>query len=72
MFLFSRAELPLVCNTIPALQEVEEALALVCDHASMPKVIRVAAHASIMLAERYHSMNDEREVYQIAIGEFYD
>jgi hypothetical protein len=61
-----------VCDTIPALQEVEEALALVRDHASMPKVIRVAAHASLMLAEKYHSMNDECEVYRIAIGEFCD
>ena len=41
-----------MCDTIPALQEVEEALALVCDHASMPKVIHVAAHASLMLAEK--------------------
>ena len=59
-----------MCDTIPVLQEVEEALALVHDHASMPKVICVAAHASLMLVEKYHSMNDECEVYRIAIAEF--
>jgi hypothetical protein len=66
--LFSRAELPLICDTIPMLQEVEEALALVREHTSLPKVIRVAAHAALMLAEKYHSLNDECEVYRIAIG----
>lgn len=50
------------------LQEVEEALKLVRKHVSMPKVIRVAAHAALMLAQKYHSLNDECEVYRIAIG----
>jgi hypothetical protein len=50
------------------LQEVEEALELVWEHAAMPKVIRVAAHAALMLAQKYHSLNDECEVYRIAIG----
>jgi hypothetical protein len=50
------------------LQEVEEALEIVHEHAAMPKVIQVAAHAALMLAQKYHLLNDECEVYQIAIG----
>lgn len=67
--LFSRAELPLVCDTIPMLHDVEVALGLVRDHSSLPNVIRVAAHAALMLAEKYHSFNDKCEVYCIAVGE---
>lgn len=66
--LFSQAELPLVSQTIPMLQELEDSLALVRDCESLPNVLRVAAHASLMLAEKYHSLNDECEVYRIAIG----
>lgn len=58
-------------NTIPMLQEVEESPEIVRDHTGMPAVIRVAAHAGLLLAQKYHSMNDECEVYRIAIGNNY-
>lgn len=58
-------------NTIPMLQEVEESLEMVREHTGMPAVIRVAAHAGLLLAQKYHSMNDECEVYRIAIGNNY-
>jgi hypothetical protein len=69
--LFSQSEVPLVSNTIPMLQEVEESLEIVRDHTDMPAVIRIAAHAGLLLAQKYHSMNDECEVYRIAIGNTY-
>jgi len=53
------------------LQEVEESLEIVWDHTGMPAVIHVAAHAGLLLAQKYHSMNDECEVYWIAIGNNY-
>lgn len=52
------------------LQELEDSLKIVQEHASLPNVLRVAAHAALMLAEKYHSLNDECEVYRIAIGAF--
>ena len=58
-------------NTIPMLQEVEESLEIVRDHTGMPAVIRVTAHAGLLLAQKYHSMNDECEVYWIAISNNY-
>jgi hypothetical protein len=60
-----------VSNTIPMLEEVEESLEIVQDHTGMPAVICVAAHAGLLLAQKYHSMNDECEVYQIAISNNY-
>jgi len=60
-----------VSNTIPMLQEVEESLEIVRDHTGMPAVIRVTAHAGLLLAQKYHSMNDECEVYWIAISNNY-
>lgn len=50
------------------LQHIEESLTLVEAHTELPKVIRVAAHAALMLTQKYHSLNDECEVYRIAMG----
>ena len=58
-------------NTIAMLQEVEESLKIVQDHTDMPAVICIAAQAGLLLVQKYHSMNDECEVYQIAIGNIY-
>ena len=44
---------------------------MVREHTSMPAVICVAAHAGLLLAQKYHLMNDECEVYRIAIGNNY-
>ena len=50
------------------LQHIEESLTLVAAHAELPKVIRVTAHAALMLMQKYHTLNDECEVYCIAMG----
>jgi hypothetical protein len=50
------------------LQRIEESLTLVEAHIELPKVIQVAAHAALMLTQKYHSLNDECEVYRIAMG----
>jgi len=50
------------------LTDLEDALKRVREHESLPNVLRVAAHAALMLAEKYYSLNDECEVYHIAIG----
>ena len=50
------------------LQHIEELLTLVAAHTELPKVIWVAAHAALMLTQKYHSLNDECEVYHIAMG----
>lgn len=52
------------------LDDVEDALVRVREEAELPNVLRVAAHAALMLAQKYHSMNDECEVYRIAIGKY--
>lgn len=53
------------------LDDLEDALKRVREHESLPNVLRVAAHAALMLAEKYHSLNDECEVYRIAIGMYF-
>ena len=50
------------------LQHIEESLTLVAAHTKLPKVIQVAVHAAFMLMQKYYSLNDECEVYHIAIG----
>lgn len=52
------------------LDDVEDALVCVQEEAELPNVLRVAAHAALMLAQKYHSMNDECEVYRIAISKY--
>jgi hypothetical protein len=44
-------------------------LKLVRDDVESPNVVRVAACAAIMVAEKYYSMTDDCEVYALAIGE---
>ena len=50
------------------LQHIEVSLTQVAVHAELPKVIQVVAHAALMLMQKYHTLNDECEVYRIAMG----
>lgn len=50
---------------------LEDALRRVCEHKSLPNVLHIVAHAALMLAEKYHSLNDECKVYHIAIGMYF-
>lgn len=50
------------------LDDVERSLVKARDDEANPNVARVAAHASLLLLEKYHSLTDECEVYRIAIG----
>lgn len=53
------------------LDAVEVALIKARDNVDAPSVVRVAAHAALLLIQKYHSLTDECEVYCIAIGETY-
>ncbi|KAH8110930.1 hypothetical protein DFH11DRAFT_728116 [Phellopilus nigrolimitatus] len=64
---FSQSEVPLVHETIPMLSDLEVALTKVRDAADLPNVIRVAAHASLLVCQKYFALTDECEVYRIAI-----
>lgn len=68
--LFSRADVPLVMDTIPMLEDMETALKKVRAHEPLPNVIRIAAEASLLVIDKYYALNDECEVYRIAIGRF--
>jgi hypothetical protein len=67
---FSRAEVPLIVEALPMLDAIEEALVHIRDdeEEDLPNVIRVAAHAALLLLDKYFSLTDECEVYRIAIG----
>ena len=51
------------------LTDIRTALDSVRNDESLPNVIRVAAHATRLVADKYDNLCDESEVYKIAIGE---
>jgi hypothetical protein len=55
-------------DVIPMLEDLETAMIKVRNAVDLPHVIRVAAHAALMVIDKYYSLTDECEVYQIAIG----
>ncbi|KIJ58079.1 hypothetical protein HYDPIDRAFT_103308 [Hydnomerulius pinastri MD-312] len=65
--LFSRAEVPLIPNSVPMLTRLEGGLRSVSNDAELPPVIHVAAYAGVLLSEKYYNVMDECEVYRIAI-----
>jgi hypothetical protein len=50
------------------LDAIESALIKARDNTEVPNVVRVAAHASLLLLQKYHSLTDDCEIYRIAIG----
>ena len=70
--LFSKAEVPLVADTIPMLEDLEQCMVAVRDQAKgqLPNSIRVAAQASLLIIDKYFSPLQMIgcEVYQIPIG----
>lgn len=50
------------------LDATESSLIKARDDEGNPNVARVAAHAAILLLDKYHSLTDECEIYRIAIG----
>jgi hypothetical protein len=66
--LFSRAEVPLVYEVIPMLENLEDQLTNIRNDASLPDVIRIAAIAALIVVGKYYALTDDTEVYRIAIS----
>lgn len=66
--LFSCAEVPLVHKVIPILLLLEERLEFVRDAQDLPKVIRIAAIAGLLIVKKYSKLSELLEVYRIAMG----
>ncbi|KAJ7147415.1 hypothetical protein C8R43DRAFT_889998, partial [Mycena crocata] len=66
--LFSRKEVPLVHEIIPMIEDLERALIKVENASDLLPVVRVAAHAALLILQKYHSLTDDCEIYRIAIG----
>ncbi|KAJ7107694.1 hypothetical protein C8R44DRAFT_834190 [Mycena epipterygia] len=64
---FSQAETPLISDRISALEDLIYSLKQVRDDEESSNIVRVAACAAVMVAEKYFSLNEECEVYAIAI-----
>ncbi|KAJ6556343.1 hypothetical protein B0H19DRAFT_1293404, partial [Mycena capillaripes] len=69
---FSQSETPLISDSIGALEDLLTSLRNVRDDDKTSDVVRVAACAGVMVAEKYISLTDECEVYSIAIVMFPD
>ncbi|KAJ6527354.1 hypothetical protein DFH09DRAFT_935648, partial [Mycena vulgaris] len=67
---FSQAETPLISDTIGALEDSILSLRGVQADPLSSSVVYVAACAAVMVAEKYFSLNDDCEVYAIAIGKY--
>jgi hypothetical protein len=66
--LFSQKDTPLVPGAVPMLSRLETALRNVSNDSGVAEVIRVAAHAGVLLSEKYYTLLEECEVYSISIG----
>lgn len=76
--LFSQVEVPLIPDVVPMLYEMEMSFLRIRDadgpsfddlqQVRLPNTIRVAAQAALLLINKYFSLTDECELYQIAIG----
>jgi hypothetical protein len=67
--LFSRAEVPLVHDVVPMMEDLEHSLDSVWNqtHQQLPAVIRIAAKAALHVLGKYYALSDDSEVYRIAI-----
>ncbi|KIJ06128.1 hypothetical protein PAXINDRAFT_92474, partial [Paxillus involutus ATCC 200175] len=65
--LFSQKDTPLVPGAVPMLSRLETALRNVSNDSGVAEVIRVAAHAGVLLSEKYYTLLEECEVYSISI-----
>jgi hypothetical protein len=68
MLHFSKAETPLISDTIDALQDLLTSLKHVQDDYESSNVVRIAACASVLIVEEYFSLTEECEVYLIVIS----
>ena len=66
--LFSCADVPLVHEVVPMLMLLEERLENVRDESDLPKVIRIAAIAGLLVVNKYSKLSELSEVYRIAMG----
>ena len=55
---------------VPMLLQLEERLERVRDARDLPKVVRIAAVASLLIVEKYLKLSELSEVYCIAIGAY--
>jgi hypothetical protein len=65
------ADVPLVHEVVPMLIELEEQLENICDATGLPKVIRIAAIASLLVVEKYSKLSKLLEVYRIAMDPYF-
>ncbi|KAJ7720701.1 hypothetical protein B0H16DRAFT_1335916, partial [Mycena metata] len=64
---FSQSTTPLISDSVGALEDLVTSLKNVRDDEEASDVVRVAACAGVMVAEKYISLTEECEVYSIAI-----
>jgi hypothetical protein len=50
------------------LEDMEHELEAVRNDATLPSVIRVTAHAALLMISKYYALTDDCEVYRIAMG----
>lgn len=68
--IFSQAEVPLVVDVLPTLEELREGLiaARDDDENDVGDVIRVACQAGVLLVDKYSTFARDCDIYLIAIG----
>lgn len=72
--MFSQAQVPLIVDVLPLLYDLKLSLEAIRDDPDegLSPIFRVAAHAAIMMVDKYTVFTEECEIYYIAIGECYD
>ena len=69
--IFSVAEVPLIVDVIPTLEDLWEGLIAARDDQvnDVANVVRIACQARILLIDKYSTFAENCEIYLIAIGE---
>lgn len=56
-----------MCHVIPAIEEAEKVLDTMRDTVGLPKIIRYAAHQSLIVIGKYYAKSDECDAYRLCI-----
>jgi hypothetical protein len=57
-------------DAVPILEDIQRSLSAVRDDVDdgLPKIVRIAAQAALLLSHKYSLLSADCELYQIAIG----
>lgn len=66
--MFSKSDVPLIVEVIPEMEGIQRLLEAITNDLTLEPVCRVAAHAGLLVCEKYYRILDDCDAYTTAIG----